>query len=141
MINDYYYCVVFGGNRKERPRGNGLALLAVETVGLLGARLGSVDKLKVLGTLDGEHALALALGALELEDDLLGGLGLLAEDGLGLSTETGLFAVVTSLTLGHDGGLASLVLGDLLRGVLLAPLAVRVASLGNRDHPSYTAKL
>ena len=128
-------------NRKERPRGNGLALLAVETVGLLGARLGGVDELEVLGALDGEHALALALGALELEDDLLGGLGLLAEDGLGLSTETGLLAVVSTLTLSDDRGLASLVLGHLLRGVLLAPLAVRVASLGNRDHPSYTLEL
>ena len=53
------------------------------------------------------------LGAFESKDDLLGGLGLLVEDGFGLSTVSGLLSVVTTLTLGEDGVLTLLVLGDL----------------------------
>ena len=55
------------------------------------------------------------LGAFESEDDLLGGLGLLVEDGLGLTTITGLLSVVTTLTLGEDRVLTLLVLGDLAK--------------------------
>ena len=47
----------------------------------------------------------LAAGAGELEDDLLGGLGLLVEDGLGLTTITLLLGVVTALALGEEAGL------------------------------------
>lgn len=38
----------------------------------------------------------LALGALHSQDDFLGGLGLLSEDWLGLSSESRLFSVVTT---------------------------------------------
>ena len=74
------------------------------------------------------------------------------EDGLGLTSVTGLLAVVTTLTLGEQRSLASLVLcagsvfvwcrsdcglltGDLVLGVLLAVLALAVgtAGLGNVD--------
>ena len=57
------------------------------------------------------------------------------EDGLGLTTVTGLFTVVTTLSLGEQGGLAGLVLGDLVLGVLAAllALAVGVSRLGNVD--------
>jgi hypothetical protein len=58
-------------------------------------------QLEVLATLEGELLLVLAGSALHSEDDLLGGLGLLLEDGLGLTTETLLLAVVSSLTLGE----------------------------------------
>jgi len=58
-------------------------------------------QLKVLAALEGELLLVLAGSALHSEDDLLGGLGLLLEDGLGLTTETLLLAVVSSLTLGE----------------------------------------
>ena len=58
------------------------------------------------------------LGAFESEDDLLGGLGLLVEDGLGLTTITGLLSVVTTLTLCEDGVLTLLVLGDLRNSVI-----------------------
>lgn len=79
--------------------------------------------------------LVLALGALQTEDNLLGGLGLLVEDGLGLATVAGLLAVVAALTLGKDGGLAGLVLGDLVHGVAAALLAgaQRATSLRNVD--------
>jgi hypothetical protein len=51
-----------------------------------------------------------ALSTFELEDDLLGGLDLLVEDWLCLTTETSLFAVITTLTLGSGGSLTSLLL-------------------------------
>lgn len=88
----------------------------------------------MLAALDGEHALGLALGALELQHNLLGGLGLLTEHGLSLSSETCLFPVVTSLTLCYQRSLASLVLSHLLRSVLVAALAVRVATLRDHNH-------
>ena len=53
----------------------------------------------MLGTLDHELLLGLAFLALQAEADLLGGLGLLVENGLGLSTETSLLLVVSSFTL------------------------------------------
>lgn len=108
----------------------------------------------MLATLEGKLCLGLAGCALQSQDNLLGGLGLLVEDRLGLTTVTGLLTVVTSLTLGEERGLmkneslltvhvfprrdpylASLVLGDLVLGVLLAVLALAVsaASLGNVD--------
>jgi hypothetical protein len=109
----------------------------------------------VLATLEGELHLVLAGSALQTQDNLLGSLGLLVEDGLGLTTITGLLTVardelndsrkiknrhvyvpvITSLTLGEEGSLTSLVLGNLVGGVLLAglALAVSVAGLGNVD--------
>ena len=65
----------------------------------------NVPKLEVLAALQGELLLGLASSALETQDDLLGGLGLLVEDGLGLTTITALLPVVTTLTLGEQGGL------------------------------------
>lgn len=55
--------------------------------------------------------------------------------GLGLTTVTALLSVVSSLSLGNDGVLSLLVLGDLVRGVLSALLALAVGSsgLGNVD--------
>lgn len=101
------------------------------TLGLL-----VTTQLEVLATLQSELLLGLAGSALKTQDDLLGGLSLLVEDGLGLTTVTALLAVVTTLTLGEQGGLASLVLGDLVLGVLAAllGLAVRPASFGNVHH-------
>jgi len=92
-------------------------------------------ELEVLASLEGDMRSVLALGALETKNDLLGGLGLLVEDGLGLTTVTGLLAVISTLTLGEQGGLSSLVLGNLVLGVLAAllALAVGVTGLGNVD--------
>ena len=95
-----------------------------------------LPQLKVLGALEAELLLGLALLALETDDDLPGGLGLLVEDGLGLATEAHLLVVVPSLALGKIGGLASLVLRDLVDSVLpaLLVLAVRLALLGAIHH-------
>lgn len=59
----------------------------------------------MLAALQGELLLGLASSALETQDDLLGSLGLLVEDGLGLTTVTTLLPVVAALTLGEEGGL------------------------------------
>lgn len=64
-----------------------------------------VPKLEVLATLEGELGLGLAVGALESQNDLLGGLSLLVEDWLGLTSVTRLLPVVTTLSLGEEGGL------------------------------------
>jgi hypothetical protein len=98
-------------------------------------RLLVTTELEVLAALQGELQLGLALDALQSQHNLLGGLGLLVEDGLGLTTITRLLAVVTALSLGEQRGLAGLVLGDLVLGVLAAllALAVGVAGLGNVD--------
>lgn len=55
-----------------------------------------------------------AHGALETEHHLLGGLGLLLEDGLGLTTVTLLLPDVTTLTLSVLRRLTRLVLGHLV---------------------------
>ncbi len=52
----------------------------------------------MLAPLDDLLVLLLADGALHPEHDLLRRLGLLLEDGLGLTTEAGLLSIVTPLT-------------------------------------------
>ena len=74
-----------------------------------------------------------AVLALELEDNLLGHLDLLAEHGLGLTTESSLLAVVTTATLGARRRLAGLVLRHGVRRVLLALFAVRALRLREVD--------
>ena len=56
-------------------------------------------QLEVLGALDAQLLLRLALLALQSQRDLLGGFGLLVEDGLCLSTESHLLVVVSALAL------------------------------------------
>lgn len=65
----------------------------------------NIPQLEVLATLERKLCLGLALCALQSQDDLLGGLGLLVEDRLCLTTVTGLLAIVTTLTLGEKGSL------------------------------------
>lgn len=67
----------------------------------------NVPKLEVLAALEGELSLGLAGGALQPQDDLLGSLGLLVEDRLGLTTVTGLLAVITTLSLGEQRSLVT----------------------------------
>lgn len=116
--------------------------------------MANIPQLEVLAALQGQLLLGLASSALETQDNLLGGLGLLVEDGLGLTTVTTLLPVVTTLTLGVQGGLsmticistgcasnrdrgvshlASLVLGDLVLGVLVAVLGLAVSPAGLGD--------
>jgi hypothetical protein len=75
----------------------------------------------------------LLTGTFKTEDNLLGSLSLLVENGLGLTTITRLLTVVTSLTLSKQRGLTGLVLSDLVGSVLsaLGALTVGVAGLGN----------
>jgi len=60
--------------------------------------LAVTTELEVLAALQGDLVLVLADLALQTKDDLLGGLGLLVEDGLGLTTITGLLPVITTLS-------------------------------------------
>lgn len=93
----------------------------------------------MLASLQSELSLGLANNTLQSQNNLLGGLSLLVENRLGLTTVTGLLPVVSSLTLSEQGSLTSLVLGDLVLSVLLAllALAVGLSSLGNVDHFGY----
>lgn len=99
--------------------------LELESLSLL---LLITTKFEVLASLQCELELSLALGAFETENDLLGGLSLLVENLLGLTTITSLLTVVSSLTLGIEGSLTGLVLGDLVLSVLSALLALAVGS-------------
>ena len=83
----------------------------------------------MLRALDRLHALGLALGALELEDDLLRRLSLLVEHRFRLAAEAGLLLVVAALALRCLGRLPRLVLRDLVRCVSSALSAVGVPGL------------
>ena len=87
-----------------------------------------------LGASNHDDSSGLALGALQSEGDFLGGLGLLAEDGLGLTSITRLLAVITSSTLRSLALLTFLVLRDLVDNVGAALAAVGLAGLGNHHH-------
>ena len=97
--------------------------------GLLGTEL------KVLCSLDAQLLLGFTFFALESQHDLTRGLGLFVKDGLGLTTEPHLLAVVPALALGKVTRLAGLVLCHLVQGVLLAlARAVGLALFGDVDH-------
>ena len=83
-----------GGSKKKKTTGSCGFLL--ERGGVLALRLGA--ELKVLASLQNDLANLLALGALKLENELLGNFDLVVLDRLGLATETPLLAVVTSLS-------------------------------------------
>lgn len=87
----------------------------------------------MLASLDGKLSLSLAGNTLKTENNLLGGLGLLVEDLLGLTTITSLLTVVTTLTLSIKGSLTGLVLSDLVLSVLAALLAGTESSSGLRN--------
>ena len=105
--------------------------------------------------------LPLALGALQLEDELLGGLRLLPQNGLGLTSEALLLTVVSERirtkfqnnilfsiqplpppTLGLLGLSRLFVLGhlELLVGLALGVGTVGVAPLGEVHHPKAEAR-
>ena len=87
-----------------------------------------------LASLDNLEVPCLGLGAFELEHDLLGLLCLLSENWLGLSTETFLFHIISSLTLGGEGSLTSFVLRDFMNSVLFGLWAVSSNLLWDMDH-------
>lgn len=85
---------------------------------------------EVLTSLQSQLSSGLASNTFQSQDDLLGGLSLLVENWLGLTTEPGLFTVITSLTLSEQGSLTSLVLGNLVLSVLTAVLTLTVGLSG-----------
>ena len=87
-----------------------------------------------LASLDHTVASVLALSALKLQHDLLGVLGLLLEDGLGLTSETLLLHVVSPLSGGHDVILTLLVLRHLVDSVFLQLGAESSDLLWNMHH-------
>jgi hypothetical protein len=91
---------------------------------------------KVFGSLEDELFLGFTLFAFQPQDDLTGGLCLLVKDGLGLSTESHLFGIITTFSLRKVGSLSSFVLRHLHHGVLAAFLAraIRLSLLGNIHH-------
>ena len=88
-------------------------------------------------SLDDLERLGLGLGALKLEHDLLGVLCLLPENWLGLTTETFLLHIISSLSLGDEGILALLILRYLVDGMLLGFPAVGSLRLWNMHHFFY----
>ena len=79
-------------------------------------------KFEGLATLQNKLMLVLANSAFQTQDNLLGSLGFLVEDGLGLTTVTALLAVVTALSLSENGSFTGLVLGNFVGGVTTALL-------------------
>ena len=75
-------------------------------------------------------SLGLANNTFQSQHNLLGSLGFLVENGLGLTTETRLFTVITSLTLGKQGSLTSFVLSNLVLSVLTTGLTLTVGLSG-----------
>ena len=93
----------------------------------------------MLSSLEAQLLLGLAFFALKAKSNLLRRLGLLVEDGLGLTTKTLLLRVVASLTLSEVGRLACFILGHLVERVLpaLLGLAVSLSLLRNVNHFSF----
>ena len=85
-------------------------------------------------SLDDLEGFGLGLSALKLEHDLLGVLSLLPENGLGLTTETFLLHIISSLSLGDERVLALLILRYLVDSVLLGLPAVGSLGLWNMHH-------
>ena len=103
-------------------------LEADTTLGLL-----ITTKFERLAALQNELMLVLANSAFETQNDLLSSLGLLVEDGFGLTTVTGLLAIVTTLSLSENGGFTGFVLGNLVGSVTAALFTSTkgLTSLGN----------
>ena len=94
-----------------------------------------------LASLDDSERFGFALRAFKFEHDFLGVLGLLSEDWLGLSTETLLFHIISSLTLGDKGGFTRLVLGNFVGSVLLQLWAESSNSLWDMHHFAFSSCL
>ena len=92
-----------------------------------------------LGSLDHSVTFGFGLGALKLKHDLLGLLSLLLEHWLGLTTESLLLHVVSSLSLGSFGVLTLLVLRDFVDGVLLQLAAESSNRLWDMYHFAFSS--
>ena len=80
------------------------------------------SKLEVLGTLDTKLLLGLTLLTFKTEHNFTRGFCFFVENWLGLSTETHLFGIITTLSLSKVGGFAGFVLGNLVEAMFLASL-------------------
>ena len=118
-------------------QGNFNFLEADTTLGLL-----VTTEFEGLAAFQDKLMLVLADGTFQTQDNLLGSLGFLVEDGLGLTTIAGLFTIVTTFTLGKNGGFTSLVLGNLVGGVTTALLTGTegFTSLRNVDLLEYNSE-
>ena len=107
-----------------------LCLVLVTTLGLLGTQL------EVFSPFQSQMFLCLASLAFQTKHNLTCGLCLLVKDGLRLTTETHLFGIVTTLSLGEVRGLSRLVLGYFVDLVLAAFFAgtKSFAFFGHVDH-------
>jgi len=81
---------------------------------------GLLSKFEMFGSLEAQLLLGLTLFAFKTKNDFTCGLRLLMKNGFSLSTKTHLFRIVSSLSLSEVRRFSSLVLGDLVEGVLLA---------------------
>jgi len=93
---------------------------------------------EVFGAFDAELFLGFAFLAFETQYDFACRFGLFVKDGFGLSTESHLFRIVPTLSLGKVRCLARLVLCHLVHHVLLASLTstIRPTLLRNVHHTS-----
>ena len=110
----------------SKPRSHSALKCSVKTT--LGLGLSENESLASLNRLQSD---SLGLSADEFEGDLLGLLGFLSEDGLGLASESLLFGLVSPITNGVSGLLSGLVLTHLMNSVLLCCLAVCRDRFGN----------
>ena len=100
-----------------------------EGTGLVLGGIGAEDE--SFASADDSQLNGLGLGADEFEGDLLGLLGLLSEDGLGLASESRLLGSVATRSLSLFGVLSFLVLSNLEFSVDLADFAISHHSLGS----------
>ena len=77
--------------------------------------------------------LSLANRTFQSQHNLLRSLGLLVKHGLGLTTITGLFAIVSTLSLREKRRFAGFILSDFVLSVLFAGLAFAVGAAGFGD--------
>ena len=75
---------------------------------------------EMFASLNANLLACLAIRAFHTKSNLLGSFSLFTKNGLGLATETLLFTIVTTTSLGEFGVLAFLVLGHFVDGVLVA---------------------
>jgi hypothetical protein len=93
------------------------------------------SQLEMFGTLNAELLFRFTLFAFQPQDNLTGRLGLLVENGFGLTTVSHLFTIVTTFALGKVTRLARLVLRYLVQRVLFAlARAIGVALFGKIYH-------
>lgn len=85
---------------------------------------------EVLASLQGQLGSGLTFDTFQSQNNLLGSLSFLVENRLGLTTETRLFTVITSLTLSEQGSLTSFVLSNLVLSVLTTGLTLTVGLSG-----------